>query len=179
MRAAACLLSLALCALPAASGERRGRGDAGRGPPRSPRGGLALTGASPLPCRRRAGGGAAGREPLRGAGEHQAAAVGVRRGRRRGAAAGAEHAGAERSGAESGRRREGRSAPLGSPNARSVGGERRASPGAARGALSCGPLILPQRPPNGLKRSPSLWFPSLGRQPQLEAGRGRRAPQHG
>lgn len=38
---------------------------------------------------------------------------------------------------------------------------------------------FPRRRPNGLKRSPSLRFPSPGRQPQLEAGRAQRAPQHG
>lgn len=71
---------------------------------------------SPLLRRRRAGhshsdsdrdSGAAGPEPLRGAREHQAPAAGVRRGRRRGAVAGAEHAGAERGGAGTGERRAG------------------------------------------------------------------------
>lgn len=137
MRAAACLLSLALCALPAAPGESWPRGSAAalragaavaggmlcRGPLRSPvetepplqparrgRGRSRVTGDSPLPRRRRTGGGdsrAAGRETLRGAGEHQAPAAALRRGRRRGAAAGAEHAGAERRGADAGRHRAG------------------------------------------------------------------------
>lgn len=71
-----------------------------------------VMGVCPLPRRSRAGGdsdsGAAGREPLRGAREHQAPAAGLRRRRRRrGAAAGAEYAGAERRGADTGRHRAG------------------------------------------------------------------------
>lgn len=132
MRAAACLLCLALGALTAAPGESRWRGSAaalgagvaGRGgrcaeaaaephgngapAPACAPGARAQPGdsASPLRRRRRAGdgdSGAAGPEPLRGAREHQALAAGLRRGRRRAAVAAAEHAGAERGGAGTGK----------------------------------------------------------------------------
>lgn len=95
---------------------------------------------SPLRRRRRAGGsgsgsGAAGPEPLRGATEHQAPAAGVRRGRRRGAVAGAEHAGAERGGAGTGKSRAGGAGP----RPRGWAGVRREPPAAsAEGVCTAG-----------------------------------------